>query len=665
MRLLRTGFVVLLIACATLAAHAARKNPVLPDWVMQAAAAKVEIPAGAHPKAAVLLSDTLLTVGADGFITERYREVDKILRPQGRTDAQPLAWFNKDHKLISFHIWSIGPDGHHYIIAKNQMTEMGAQEWGILYNDVRYETANVPGSDPGGIVASEFVMRFPLYSGDEPWQFQNTDPTVKSVFEVDLPPGWHISALWHHYASVKPVEVAPNHYRWELDNIPGINLDSVQMAPAEDALAGRMEAYFSANALPSGTQEAPELWAHIGEWYTQLAAPQSEGAADIVTASRALISSQNGSQVNFLARIRAVANFMQQQIRYVGIEIGIGGMIPHAAEEVYRNRYGDCKDKATLMISMLDTVGVRATWVLVDTDRGFVDPNAPSRLADHMIVAILLQANAENPALQSVVTTRNGQRWLIFDPTNQYVPIGLLPTYLQGGTGLLMDGAASQAIALPVLAPASNTVQRTANFTLAPDGTLSGEVTVEQLGPSSDDARRSLAMSSTRSLLKDTEQALGSDFSSFTVTQDSAANIQSLDQPVALRYSVTASDYARHAGNLLLVRPRVIGSDAVALTQPTRKFPIAFDATGTWSDNFSIKLPPGYTALALPDPVNVTTDFAGYQSKVTDTGGVLRYTRRYTVKKLDIGANQYAGLQKFESAISADESRDAVFQKSE
>jgi transglutaminase-like putative cysteine protease len=646
--------VLLALALAGSAAHASQHD--LPDWVTQAAAAKVQIPLGTDPKAAVLLEDKQLTINADGTITERYRQVIKILEPQGRDYAHPVAWFNKNHKLVSFHVWSIGPDGHQYTLKKDQIFEGGAQDAGILYDDVRYDSAVVPGSDPGGIVAYEYVKKFPVYAGDDSWDFQNPIPTVKSVFEVDLPPGWHESSLWHNYASVAPTEAAPNQFRWELDNIPGIDLDSVPMAPAEDALSGRMEVYFASTPLPASP---PQLWSRIGEWYTPLLAPQSEGPQDIASASRSL-TSQNA---DFMERIRKVAAFMQQNIRYVGIEIGIGGLIPHPAEEVYRNQYGDCKDKVTLMIAMLDAVGVRATWVMVDTDRGVIDPKVPSLIGDHMITAIEIPPGYENPALKAVVTTNDGKRYLIFDPTNEYVPIGLLPNYLQGSTGLLMSGAESQAISLPVLKPTTDTVDRTADFTLAADGTLTGTVTVKRLGASSYGIRRFFVMSSADDQLKSLENGLRSDFASFTVGTVSVQNAQTLSTPMIQHYQVTASSYAKHAGSLLLVRPRVVGSDAFELQSAWRKYPVEFDGTGDWRDTFNVKLPAGYTVDDLPDPVNLDMGFASYHSDVKADGDVLRYSREYVVKKLELDAADYSQLRNLEGKIYADENRNAVLKK--
>ena len=435
-------------------------------------------------------------------------------------------------------------------------------------------------------------MQAPIYSGEESWEFQNSIPTAKSIFEVDLPVGWQHRALWRKYASVEPVEAAPNHLRWELTNIPGIDLESVPMAPAEGSIAGRMEVYFSASALPEGEQ----LWTRIGEWYAPLAAPQTEGPADIANASRELTS----ANADFMERIQKVATFMQQQIRYVGIEIGIGGYIPHSAEEIYRSRYGDCKDKATLLISMLDAVGVRATWVMVDTERGVVDPKVPSLFGNHMIAAIEIPKGYENPALRAVVTAKTGKRYLIFDPTNQYVPIGLLPTYLQGGYGLLMAGADSQAIALPVLQPDSDTVNRTATFALAADGSLTGSVTVKRLGASSYELRYYSTMSSEKEKRERLEESLRSDFSSFQVGSEDIQNTRDLDKQFTLHYDVTASSYAKNVGDLLLARPRVISTDALALMDEPRKYPIEFSSIGDWRDSFDVKILPATRSTTCP-----------------------------------------------------------------
>lgn len=645
---------VFLLAGGPRLAHAAH-DATLPDWVMQAAATTGE---WGNAKAVYLLEDTLITVDANGHADFRYRGVVKILRPEGRQYASPVALFSKDEKLESFHVWSIGPDGHRYAMKDNEYVEVGADEsgMGILYDDERAKVASPPGADPGGIVAWEVRSQYPSYLTEGDWEFQNDVPTARSIFELDLPQGWHEEAVWFRHAETAPVQTAPNQYRWELDNLKGMDLTGVPLAPAWMALAGRMTVHYSANPLPVGDDA---LWAKIGNWYEGLAAPESEGGADIVNEARSIAG--NG---DFMSKVEQVADFMQQQIRYVGIEIGIGNLQPHPAEEVFKNRYGDCKDKATLLISMLDAVGIRATWVAVDSRRGVIAPEAPSIIGNHVIVAIEIPRGYENPLLQAVVTAKTGKRYLIFDPTNQWVPVGQIPDYEQGGYGLLVAGTDSQAIQLPVLNPALEVTNRTASFQLSSSGTLTGDVSVQRTGALAWGLRYALSLDSQKDQRQSIEQSLQQDLPSFTLGTESVQNISALRKPLDLQYQITAPMYARSAGGLLLVRPRVIGSDSWNnLLDKPRRYPISFDGVETMKDTFNVKIPAGYTVDDVPDPVTVDVGFASYHSKVTTEGDVLHYQRELVLKQVTLPAADYSKLLKLNAAIATDENSEAVLKK--
>ncbi|HEX3472655.1 MAG TPA: DUF3857 domain-containing protein [Silvibacterium sp.] len=651
---MRLRTILLFLFGVVVVCGAARASTPFPDWVTQVSSAALP-DHSKDAKAIVLLEDRLITVQPDGRAVERRRDVVKILRPQGREYAKPMAWFSKDEKLLSFHVWSIGSDGHQYTMKDTEYQEIGAEGGGLLYADERAKIASPPGADPGGVVACEFERQIRPYMSEETWGFQRTIPIVHSVFEIDLPPGWSHLAVWFKHDSIQPTEVTPGHFRWEATNIPEINLTDVPLAPSERSLAARMVVHYSAQNLPRGDA----LWAKIGNWYQDLAAPRSEGTSDIAAKSRSLAA----PDADFTLRIQKVAKFLQEEIRYVGIEIGIGGWQPHAATDVYRNRYGDCKDKATLLIAMLDSVGIRATWVLVDTHRGFIDPRVPSVDGNHAIAAIEIPKGYDDPSLKAVVTAHTGKRYLIFDPTNPYVSIGLLPEYLQGGYGILVAGGDSQVIALPVLKPDSDTTARDAKFELDADGTLKGSVTVTHNGASAWGLREFYAMSSEKEQRENLEQSLRRDFPSFTLGSESVQHVRDLNQQLSLQYEVTASSYAKTAGSLLLLRPRVVGSDVEVLNDKPRKYPIQFEVLGDWKDNFDVRIPAGYAIDEVPDPVNVDVGFASYRSEVKVDGNTLHYSREYVLKKLDLDPDQYADLKKFEAEVNTDENRSAVLKK--
>jgi hypothetical protein len=628
-------------------------TPQLPDWVLQAAAAPVS--GLQHAKAVVLLDDDLLTVQPDGQARLRHREVIRILRPQGREYAELVAWTGLGQKLLSFHAWSIDPSGHQYTVKDNQIREEGGEEGGMLYVDDRAKIVTPPGADPGGVVAYESESLLPAYMTESSWRFQRSIPVHRSIFEVDLPNGWKQRALWHNHDAVQPQEIAPGHWRWELMDISEVDTADMPLAPAEVAIAGRMVVHYAANDIAEGEQ----LWTNIGKWYDGLSAPQTATTNEIAAKAQELAAKES----DFTARIEKIAEFLQREIRYVGIEIGIGGYQPHAAEVVFHDRYGDCKDKATLLIAALRAIGVHATYVLVDTRRGFVDARVPSIDGNHAIAAIELPSGYSDARLKAIVKTHNGQRFLIFDPTNQYVPIGLLPTYLQGSYGTLVNGTESQVIQLPTISPDGDVTERVAKFDLEADGTLQGWVTETRSGASSGRERSYFAMNSAKEQREYTERQLRQDFSVFQLATESAQNMQDMEEKFVVKYQISAPAYAKTAGNLLLVRPRVLGSDAEALDDKPRTYPIDLRVEKTWRDTFDVKIPAGFVVDELPDPVNMDTGFAAYHSEVKAEQNVLRYSREFVVKELVLKPAEYDQLKKLEAAITADESRNAVLKK--
>ena len=192
---------------------------------------------------------------------------------------------------------------------------------------------------------------------------------------------------------------------------------------------------------------------------------------------------------DFYTKLSRIADSIQKNIRYFVVMRGIGGLQANRAADIFRNRYGDCKDKTTLLISMLQVAGIHAFYVPVDDRRGIVDPDDPSLVGDHMITAIEIPPDVQDPRLMAIVKAKDGKRYLIFDPTNERTPIGNLPSYLQGSFGTLAAGPASQIIALPVLSPDANGTERKGTFALSIDGTLTGSVDTLHTGPEGADLR--------------------------------------------------------------------------------------------------------------------------------------------------------------------------------
>jgi hypothetical protein len=640
-------------------AHAATPQP--PDWVLAAAHASTP----EYPKttmAVVLDDEETLTVQPDGKATVLKRRVIKILRPQGRGFATVVVPIDRDRKLRSLHVWGIASDGHAYTLRDNEIVEIGDNEYGMLYVDLHAKVAHAPAADPGAVVAFEYERTERPYVQEYSWNFQDSIPTLHSVFELILPPDWHYSVAARNAVADRKDDIgvvnsqpAPGHYRWQLDRISGIDIEDVPMTPEFEAMAGRLVVRYSRDPQPTGD----DRWTAIGNWYTTLASPSAQATPDLSAKAKELVAGQS----DFTAKVQAIAGYMQRNIRYVGIEIGIGGLQPHTADEIFRNHYGDCKDKATLLRAMLESVGIHSTWVLVDTRRGLIDPKIPSVGGNHAIAAIELPAGYTNPVLQSVVTAKSGKRYLIFDPTNQWIPIGQIPPYEQGGYGILSEGGQSQLIALPVMAPASDRVDHTIHAQLDADGSLSATVVEQRFGYAAEKPRVTFTEGSQQQQRDYLENRLRRDLNGISLEKIAAAHSTDLSSPLELDYTFRVANYARNAGDLLLVRPRILGSDAWSLPRETRVWPIDLSAVQSRSDHIDLALPPGYVVDELPEPVSLDTDFASYHSAVTADATALHYTREYTVKQLELDASRYDDLRKFTERVSYDEATSAVLKK--
>jgi len=648
-------FTLLLLVSLSMGAPAFASRDSVPDWV-RAAIAQPQGKFPAETSAVVLLDNTTLSVGSDGKSIEKHRRVVKILRPNGREQGLVGVPFDKDTKILSFHVWSVGPDGHEYQMKDDEMMEIGYPGQGNFYEDMRMKLAKPAGLDPGGVVAYEYEQRNAPYEHESTWFFQDDIPHMQQSYTLELPTGYAYQTVWAHHELVKPADLEGGRYRWDLSTTPAIDLDRVPMAPSMKSLMGRMTIHYA----PKGQTSSPiGTWQEVGDFYDQLARDRMVSNPEIAAKTAELVAGKS----DFYDKIESVGEFVQKQIRYFVIEKGIGGRQPHPAADIFHNRYGDCKDKATLLSAMLSSVNVHSILVLVDSDRGFVDPLAPSVLGNHAIAAIEIPKGYESPKLRSVVLAKSGRRYLIVDPTSEKTPFGQLESALQGGYGVLVEGKQSEIVELPVLSPTLNTVNRSAKFELQPDGSLKGNIVEKRFGDLSSYRRYLYTMGDAKEQKKELDRILGLDFGSFNVTDFKVENAEVLNKDLTTSFNLSADRFGRTMGGLLMVRPRVLGSEGMTLDKKARSIPIDLRQTMVAKDDFTIEIPAGYLVDELPDPVKLDVGFASYESSSQLTGNSLHYMRTYTVRQVSLPADRYADVQRLAAAIDADEQNHAVFKK--
>ncbi|HEX7508130.1 MAG TPA: DUF3857 domain-containing protein [Polyangia bacterium] len=219
-------------------------------------------------------------------------------------------------------------------------------------------------------------------------------------------------------------------------------------------------------AMPGFAEIAPYLhvstyrtWEEVGHWYWNLVADQMQ---DDGTLAKAATQATKGMTTT-LDKVKAIHRLVVESTRYVGLEFGIHGYKPYKSTQVFQRRFGDCKDKATLIMALLRSVGVETELVLLRTRRGGRIDEVPASLAvfDHAIAYV--------PALD-----------LYLDGTAEFSGLAELPAEDQDTMALRVSARAAKLVRTSMLAPESNLALRKWRVDLHDDGSarIAEELTI-------------------------------------------------------------------------------------------------------------------------------------------------------------------------------------------
>jgi hypothetical protein len=645
-----------LLAAALLAAGLPARAGV-PDWL--SSAQRLDLPDyPADTDAVLLFNEQITTVKAKGEITTRYRRAYKILRPDGRGYGTAVVYFDDETRLTYLKGWSLPVGEKDYTVKEKDAVET-QPFFGALYQDDRAKVLEIPAADPGNVVGYEYEQKARPFALEDAWWISKRVPVRRTRYVLELPGGWEFEAHWLHHSEVEPQAAGENTWVWEIENVPAVETEPDM--PPWRALAARLVVTLYPEGRRAGA-ESFSSWEDVGRWYARLAASRRQAGPGI----REKVGELTAGAGTLREELEALAAFAQHDVRYVAVEIGIGGYQPHAAEEIFANRYGDCKDKVTLLSAMLEEIGLDSRLVMVNTDRGVVASEAPSAYGfNHVILAIRLPADMKTDGFYALSEHERLGRLLFFDPTSDLTRLGDLPPYLQGNYGLVADPEGGELVQLPLLPPAVNRLLRTGKFIVTDGGDLRGDITEVRWGAPATWRRSTLRRLPEPEQTKVVENFLVSFLGGFLLRDLSVENLDEIDKALVLKYRFFADRYAKKVGNLLLVRPRVVGEKGMDLLEEEkeRKYPVDFGSTASQSDIIEIMLPTGYQVDELPPPVQLDTGFASYNSEIEVKGNVLTYKRNYTVRKVLVPTEHLPELKEFFRQIAADERNQAVFKR--
>jgi hypothetical protein len=624
-----------------------------PQWLQQAAAIKVPT-YDKEVLAVVLRSEQNIVLNADGKLVTNTIYAVRVLAREGRVYADASeVYLTQSGKVNEMRAWLVRSNGVVKKYGKDETADRILDPRDI-YNEYRVKEIDATNdAEAGAVFGYEATSEDrPLFNQDL-WAFQDRLPTLQSRYSLTLPAGWRASSLTFNHEKVEPA-VSGQTYVWELRD-----LQPIKFEPSSPQI-GNLAPLVAINYfLTEGGISAKgfENWSQVSRWNTDL--HESQVIPDQTVAAKARELTVDAK--TDLERIGAIGHFVQN-LQYISIDIGIGrgnGYRPHAASQVLAKSYGDCKDKANLMRSMLKAINITAYPVMIylgDPDHVREEWASPFQF-NHCIIAVKVGDDIISP---TIITDAKLGRLLIFDATDENTPVGDLPEVEQGSFALIVAGEAGQLMRMPILPPEASSFNRQADVVLAQEGTITATVRERANGQAAVDFRRMFRGLSSAQYLKVIEGWVATGATGAKVSRvDPRDNTQG--GRFDLDVDFTATNYGQLMQNRLLVfRPAIVSRrNSLELTEQTRAQPVILDARN-FSETVRFKLPEGFEVDELPDPLKLDMSFGSYNTSYVVKDGQLIFTRNLTQLAAKIPVAQYQSVRSFFEKIRTAEQAPVV-----
>ena len=341
----------------------------------------------------ILLKEVIYSVDERSQVIISIHVIGKIFESEAREDYSQIAvQYNSYYEdIVLDYARTINKNKEVFNTSNDAIQIKNLPEFGgnIIYTDTRLLTFSFPALEIGSIFEYQVTVKQKLPVIENEWyesinfnylqynthipSFIRIDPVIKSRIVVKVP------ANKQFISKLSDIEIKPelkkenkiDIYIWETTNLPGIKFE-IGMPPVFESVP-----YLSITSIAD--------WKIVNKWAYEKLIPKIEINTDIKEKANEITAVYD----SLTDKINAIYNFIQREIVYIQADLNRGGYEPHRASAILRNRYGDCKDKSVLFISLLNAIGIEAFPALI---RPFpsedVRTDIPSMFFSHIITCL-------------------------------------------------------------------------------------------------------------------------------------------------------------------------------------------------------------------------------------------------------------------------------------
>ncbi|MHB9026848.1 MAG: DUF3857 domain-containing transglutaminase family protein [Armatimonadota bacterium] len=631
MRIHRALFLLIVLLAGGLLRAAPLDDPSLRE-LLQAAPSAADYP-GAD--AVWLRRDFEITVDKAGALAVHERRLIKALTEQGLSLAQWEIPYDKDLERLEVREARTIINGQVFPVNPMQVADSAVYPGVAWYDALMLRRFPLPAAVVGAVFQVDTVFRRPQprMPGDISFRLslQHTHPILHGQYILRVPLDQRL--VIRFTGSTPPPAVQEREenglrvYRWSIARVSALRVTEPLTPPAADLIASARITNLTG-------------WTPVVDWYRKL----TEGKDAITENIRRVAEERTQGCATPDAKIAALHTAVRE-LPYVALEMGNLSDVPHAADEVLRQNFGDCKDKATLLRALLRAVGVESDYVLVrTTDKGALDRElyGPADF-NHVILA---------------VKAPDGDRYL--DATVAEVPTGMLPSHVEGAAGLVIRDQ-GELVTLPVSSAADNRTDVRVTVDVNNDGSARGRMVMTFTGQAAILQRGMLARVPRDRYRESLEPSLAPRLGvDVTIETVEVANLRTPDQPLTITADFSSPAFLQQAGAQLSgYLPGFMYQQNRFRTATTRAVPFLQRIESSLRLETTINLPECFVVEYLPESARYDGPVGRYADAAVVDGRTVRFTCDLATTRGFFPADTLPEFRKW-SAILAMEKRNQL-----
>jgi len=584
--------------------------------------------------AVILLDTETLDINEDISYKYLHHRIVKIFNKKGKKFGQvdvPYTVGNDDIEI--HHARTFSPDGQVIELDESKILKGIPPPEAVkagLFVAVRLMRFRMPEMTDNCVIDYAYsVKRKGHIMKGEYWRqthFQTSEPILKYRFTIHAPKTmeflYHVSGidLLPEITETKYTRV----YEFEASDIPPIREEKFMPALQD------LEHSITISSLKS--------WNQLARWYYTLIREQDHITPEIEKKTKQILSGVK----NRREKIRRLYEYVAENIRYIGIELGIWAIKPHPAELVFKEKYGDCKGKSTLLSTMLKVAGIKSYPVLISSGNSRkVIREVPSlSYFNHMILVTEAEENGE-------------LIWL--DPTVETAAFGYLPTGDQNRWAYIIVDEENSYLARSPILPAEKNVKRVEmEIEVKPDLSISLKEELLLIGDFNTEWRAKLKHippeSHSKHLRKFVEMDTRAKMGKFKIS-----DLKNMEEQLRITINYDCDDYLTPVGDAYLLKlPIEQHPYAALLSEETREHPVAIGKNFTLEDEIQVKIPKTFTIQSIPKDAAIKTDLGEISVKYERSTNKVVMTQKFILNQPIIDVSQVPRLKQLVALASSE-----------